>query len=302
MMGNAMKRTPMKSENARRGLLAVLMLVVLSGSVGIAWMLERRSDKKTEAGAQIIRQIREKGLGNYWPDKLQIDWFLVQAYGETIGWKASARGEIANGKFVGVNMEVLPNRRHSHEIWTLNPDATIGTYHADFRAADGSDFKTDIFLKDGVVKVRQHAGGAGTPVAHSQAPENYLPEGTLQLAVQRVAESRANAQFAMVFNEQAIIDDIVEFGTLRMEYTGKKKNQQGQDVNRVELSEVRMGKKHKIVYDLDKKGKILVVYGEKMQWTSAGKQDVQKAFPNAPQLLQQMLLIASHAGTTGAGS
>ena len=296
-MGNVMKRTPMKSENARRGLLAVLMLVVLTGSVGIAWMLERRSDKKTEAGAQIIRQIREKGLGNYWSDKLQIDWFLVQAYGETIGWKASARGEIANEKFVGVIIEVIPNRSHSHEIWTLNPDATIGTYHAEVLLTDGSGYKTDISLKDGVVKVRLHAGGSSTPVAHSQAPENYLPEGTLHLAVQRIAKTRANAQFAMVFNEQAIIDDVVEFGTLRMEYVGKKKNSQGKDVNRVEMSEVRMGRKHKIVYDLDEKGKILVIYGEKTQWTSASRQEVQKAFPNAPKLLQQMLLIASHAGS-----
>ncbi len=299
-MGNIMKRTPMKSENARRGLLAVLMLVVLTGSVGIAWMLERRSDRKIEAGAEIIRQIREKGLGNYWSDKLQIDWFLVQAYGETIGWKASARGKIANGKFVGVNMQILQNRGHSHEIWALNPDATIGIYHADFRTADGGDFKTDISLKDGVVKVRQHAGGSSTPVAHSQAPENYLPEGTLQLAVQHIAQSQAKTQFAMVFNEQAIADDTVEFGTIRLEYAGKKKNSQGQDVNRVEMSR-GLGKQSRTVYDLDEKGKIMVVYGEKMQWTSASKQDVQKAFANAPQLLQQMLLIASHAGNTDAG-
>ena len=282
----------MKSENVRRGLLAGLMLVVLVASVGIAWMLERRSDKKTEAGAQIIRQVREKGLGNYWSDKLQIDWFLVQAYGETIGWKASAKGKIANGNFVGVDIEIVPNRSHSHEIWTLNPDATIGNYHAE----DSNGYKTDISLKDGLVKVRRHAGGAGTPVAHSKAPENYLPEGTLQLAVQGVAKARANAQFAMVFNEQAIADDVVEFGTLRMKYVGKKKNSQGKDVNRVTMSKARMGRKHKIVYDLDEKGKILVIYGEKMQWTSAKKQDVQKAFANAPQLLQQMLLIALHAG------
>jgi hypothetical protein len=302
MMGDVMKRTSTKSETARRGLLAVLMLVVLVGSVGIAWMLERRSDKKTEAGAQIIRHIREKGLGNYWSDKLQIDWFLVQAYGETIGWKASARGKIPNGKFVGVNMEVLPKRSRSHEIWTLNPDATIGTYHAEVNVTDSGWFKTDISLKDGMVKMRQHAGGSSTPIAHSQAPENYLPEGTLYLAVQRVAKARANAQFAMVFNEQANTGNVVEFGTLRLEYVGKKKTSQGKDVHRVKMSEVRMGKKHKMVYDLDEKGKILVIYGEKTQWTSADKQEVQKAFPNAPQLLQQMLLIVSHAGNTDAGS
>ena len=184
----------------------------------------------------------------------------------------------------------------------LNPDATIGTYRSDFRISDGNGSKTDISLKDGVVKVRQHVGGSSTPVAHSKAPENYLPEGTLQLAVRRVAKARANAQFAMVFNEQPNTGNVVEFGTLRIKYTGKKKTSQGNDVNRVEMSEVRMGKKQKTVYDLDEKGKILVIYGEKTQWTSANKQDVQKAFANAPLLLQKMLLIASHADNTGAGS
>ncbi len=291
-MGNVMTRTPMKSENARRGLLAVLMLVVLAGSVGIAWVLERQSDKKTDAGAEIIRQIREKGLGNYWSDGLQADWFLVQAYGETIGWKASAWGAFVKGNFVGVTIEVIPNRSRSHEIWMLNPEATIGTYHAEILLTDGSGFKTDISLKDGLVKVRQHAGGSSTPVANSKAPENYLPEGTLHLAVQRVAKTRANAQFAMVFNEQASIDDVVEFGTLRMEHIGKKKNSQGKDVSRVQMSR-GLGKKSRIVYDLDEKGKILVIYGEKMQWTSANRQDVQKAFPNAPKLMHQMLQIAA---------
>ncbi|MCK4624220.1 MAG: hypothetical protein KAV00_02840 [Phycisphaerae bacterium] len=307
-----MTRTSTKSETARRGLLAVLMLAVLLASVSIAWLLERKSTIKAHAGAQIIGEIRAKGLKHYWPEKSQIDWFLIQSNGNTIGWKASVRvksaarpgsppldklgttlsnaeGPKSDGNFIGVDVEVVPKQHSLHEIWTLNADATAGTYHADLRSAGGKGFKTDILLNDGMVKVVQHVRGIGSITADSRAPKNYLPKGTLHLAVRQTAEMRANAQFVMVFNERPNRDKAVEFGTLRLRYLGSSQTRQGRTVRRVRMSEIRGRGKRRTLFELDEKGKILLIQGEKTQSKAVDEQTIKKSFADAPLYLRRLL-------------
>ncbi len=295
-----MTGTWIKSETTRRGLLAGLMLAVLLASVGIAWLLDRRSAGKVHAGAKIVQKIRAKGLEHYWPEKLQIDWFLIQSNGNTIGWKASARARASGGgKFIGVDVEVVPEQHSSHEIWTLNADATAGAYHADFRSAGGKGLKTDILLNDGVVTVIQYTTAVRSAKARADAPENYLPEGTLHLAVRQAADTRADAQFAMVFNERPNRDETVEFGTLRLQYLGSSQTQQGRTVHRVRMSETRGRGKHGTVFELDEKGKILLIQGQKVRSTAVDEQTVKKSFADAPLYLQQILMQTLRAGGAG---
>ena len=294
-----MTRTPTKSEATRRGLLAVLMLTVLVASVGIAWLLQRQATEKVRAGIKIIQEIRAKGLEHYWPEKLQIDWYLIYSKGETIGWRASARAKADDETFVGVDVEVVPKRHSSHERWTLNADATAGAYHADLRLAGSGGFKTDIVLSDGVVKVVQYVPGFGSIQAGADAPGNYLPEGTLYLAVRQAAEMQADAQFKMVFNERPNRDKIVEFGTIRLRYLGREQTQQGKTVHRVRMSETRGGGKGGTVFELDENGKILLIQGKDAQTTATDEQTVRKSFEDAPSYLQQILMQAFRSGGEG---
>ncbi|MCD4699311.1 MAG: hypothetical protein K8R91_01910 [Phycisphaerae bacterium] len=283
-----MTKTPTKSETARRGLLAGLMLAVLVASVGIAWLLDRRSSGRVRAGTKIIHEIRDKGLGHYWSDELQIDWYLIYSKGNAIGWRASTRAKSADKTFIGVDVEVVPRQYSSHEIWTLNADVTVGTYHADFRKADSQGSRTDISMSDGVVRVVQHVPGRRV-TASAQVTENYLPEGTLSLAVRKASEMRANAQFAMVFNEILNRGKIVEFGTLRLRYLGRGRTQHGQTVHRVRKS---WGGKSSVVFELDEKGKILLIQGRDVQIVAGDEQAVKKSFEGAPFYLQRILMQA----------
>ncbi len=293
-----MTRTPTKSEATRRGLLAVLMLTVLVASVGIAWLLQRQATEKVRAGTRIIQEIRAKVLEQYWSDKSQIDWYLIYSKGETIGWRASARAKADDETFIGVDVEVVPQRYSSHEIWTLNADATAGTYHADLRLANGKRSQTDILINDGVVKVVQHVQGGSVP-AGAPAPKNYLPEGTLSLAVRQAAEMRADAQFTMVFNERLNRNKIVEFGTIRLRYLGRQQTQQGKTVRRVRMSETRGGGKGGTVFELDETGKILLIQEKDSQTEAVDEQTVEKSFESAPVYLQQILTQAFRSGGEG---
>ncbi len=296
---NAMTRTPTKSETTRRGLLAVLMLTVLVASVGIAWLLQRQATEKVLAGTKIIQEIRARGLEHYWHEKLQIDWYLIYSKGETIGWRASARAKADDETFIGVDVEVVPKRHSSHEIWTLNAGAAVGTCHADLRLAGSGGFRTDIVLSDGVVKVVQYVPGLGSVLAGADAPGNYLPEGTLYLAVRQAADMQADAQFTMVFNEKPNRNKIVEFGTLRLRYLGREQTQQGRTVRRVRMSETRGGGKGGAVFELDETGKILLIQGGDVQTTAVDEQAVRKSFEDAPSYLQQILERAFRSGGEG---
>ncbi len=277
----------------------MLMLTVLVASVGIAWLLQRQATEKVRAGTKIIQEIRAKGLEHYWSEKSQIDWYLIYSKGETIGWRASARAKADDETFVGVDVEVVPQRHSSHEIWTLNADATAGTYHADLRLAGSKGFRTDIVLSDGVVKVLQHVPGFGSVPSGAPAPKNYLPEGTLSLAVRQASEMQADAQFEMVFNEKPNRNNIVEFGTLRLRYIGREQTQQGKTVRRVRMSETRGGGKGGTVFELDETGKILLIQGGDIQTTATDEQTVEKSFESAPLYLQQILTQAFRSGGAG---
>ncbi|MDY7009821.1 MAG: hypothetical protein SVV80_03625 [Planctomycetota bacterium] len=267
----------------------MLMLTVLIASVAVAWLLDRQSAGRVRTGTKIVHEIRNEGLEHYWHEKLQIDWYLIYSKGNTIGWRASARAMSADKKFIGVDVEVIPRQRSSHEIWTLNADATVGTYHADLRKTDSRGSRTDISMSDGVVTVVQHVTGFRPVKASSPVTANYLPEGAVSLAVRKVADTQADAQFVMVFNEVINRNEIAEFGTLRLRYLGRGQTQHGKTLHRVRQS---WGGKGGVVFELDENGKTLLIEGRDIHITAVDEQTIKESFEDAPLYLQRILMQA----------
>ena len=132
---------------ARRSLLALMMAMVLAGSVAAAWLMERAGRRRVEAGAEVIADLRARGLADEWPQELQIDWYLLRASARRVGWRAIARWRIGNGDLAGTDI-MVHLEGFGMEQWVLSPDMTRGRYSSEerFGRETGS---TDILLEGG---------------------------------------------------------------------------------------------------------------------------------------------------------
>ena len=81
----------------------------------------------------------------------------------------------------GITREEAPGRWEQFESWRLNADATAGQYHGSVRSPQ-LNYDTLITLADGQVEFRQEQW---RETDRSPAPANYLPEGTMELALRR---------------------------------------------------------------------------------------------------------------------
>lgn len=75
----------------RRTLLTLVMVAVLGAAAAAAWLLQVSSAGRACAGAEIIRQIRSRGLSHYWDDNPRIDWYLIPSGSAVRGWQAMVR-------------------------------------------------------------------------------------------------------------------------------------------------------------------------------------------------------------------
>ena len=60
----------------KRSLLAVVMLVVLLVSVGVAWVLGEWADRRVKSAVATLAAVRRDGLAKHWPERLRLDWYL----------------------------------------------------------------------------------------------------------------------------------------------------------------------------------------------------------------------------------
>jgi len=192
------------SKGVRLVALNVILLAILVAAVGAAWLLAqpRPADLRAE---EIVAEIRRTGLAAYWPEAA-LTWY-VRSTGERIaGW----RGEIVvpgpDGTFHGLNVVVTGTAlrtRGNWERWTLNADATEGTYSAGEFAQTTRGLRsttdTKISLEDGQVTAFQRIKGYPFET-RGPAPAGYLPEGTMGIARRLVARHKAKARFRMIYN------------------------------------------------------------------------------------------------------
>ncbi len=189
------------SSGARRVVLSITMLVILLLLTGAAWLITR-----TRSGSRPGEQ-----------------WYLVLSGSEeSLGWKAAARSSTQQGSN---GYDVLnPVRGDGSEgiewsQWRLNKDATQGLYFSyvpkgKLRNAQVVYQVTTVSYQGDRVLVTQRKPVGGVVLKSERAflvDENYLPEGTLQPAIVRVARSGKAEQRTKVADEiMALVDVSLE--------------------------------------------------------------------------------------------
>ena len=293
-----------RADSARRhAVLAIITLGVLLATVLVAWVVQYFPARRAEKAAEIIRGIRRAGLERFWPEASRIDWYLIEVRGKRIGWRAMVRTRREGGGFAGLTLEFIgPVNRFWCEKWTLNADATRGRYAAYEGIARGlrlEQLKTEIALEDGRVRVLQYEARGRVLAARSKAPANYLPEGTLELAVRRVAEEAADAQFSLVFNEVPNVGGAVSFGVMRIRHAGTRRSEDGRTVRLVRTYARREGRRIRRTYEVNQQGWLTSMYDEQQRWQAATAEEVTAAFPDAIRQLRRWLPKHAHTRPDG---
>jgi len=280
-----MARSGQMSPSARRGWLAVVMLAILLASAAGAGWLEIAAARRVRAAGEILADVRRQGLATFWSDQGQVHWRLIHAADAPVGWEATIRQVTDDGRFAGLRAIVVPGVRTILGRWTLNADATAGQYAGSAVSAKGERTDTASQLADGHVAVTQHHLGL---TARSPAPDNYLPEGMMDLVVRRVAQTRADAQFASVFDERPNTAGYVEFGTVRVRYRGRA-DVEGTAVDVVEVSGVFGRTRYRVRYELPADGQPTILYDDGRRCVPAEPDAVEAAFPDASETLMRMM-------------
>ena len=268
----------------RRTLLTLVMVAVLGAAAAAAWLLQVSSAGRARAGAEIIRQIRSRGLSHYWDDNPRIDWYLIPSGSAVRGWQAMVRERAEEGRFHGWKVSFIADpagtvRQTIVEEWILNADATRGEYQGSVTVAGFEKLWTNTVLDDGDVRVRQ--GPRDVP-ARTPAPDNYIPKGAFPLAVRQIASGRGDGQFKMVFDQKPRIRSNVQFSTVRIRHVGRGRTAQGKPTDLVRMSHREWGK-HEMTYELDEKGELLSIQtGDGLRWQAASQEEVTRQFPDAP--------------------
>jgi len=275
---------------ARRSVLAVLMLVILAVSVVSAEMLVARARKRIDAGTKIVETIHSLGLKHFLPAGPEIDWYIIKSRKGPVGWLARYFRRSRDDNYVGVVICDIPGGHKSSQRWSLNADATRGQYISQVIWASGRTLKVSITFSNGeVTVVRRKRGFLKPEIAKAPSPGNYLPEGTFNLALGLVAKMRADAQFAMVFDEQPNFGAVVQFGTARIRYIDQKATQHGK-VIRVEVISNRFNEKISQVYYLDETERVLqILLPDNKRVVACDEETVLKSFPGALEYLQRFL-------------
>ncbi|MDY6913688.1 MAG: hypothetical protein SVT52_04435 [Planctomycetota bacterium] len=277
-------------EGLRRTVRSVVLLGVLLGSVAVAWWLVRSRSGYQHRGADILAQIRSRGLDAFWKEEQAIEWFAIRSDKELIGWRAMARFRRPDKGFEGISIAFTPKGSiRSWEHWSLNADATENNYLAGPLLPGPAGLiplpNTRIQLADGRILVQQRIKGRKYQ-SHVDVPDNYLPEGMLTLAASAVAREKTSATFQLVFNETPPRRQTTYLGLVEMEYAGQaaSENNGGCRVTfrysgRRELA---------FTYVLGADGRVLRVSHPKYDEAAVGQEEITKAFPNAPLHLKNL--------------
>jgi len=231
---------------SREGLVAVVMFAALLGAVGAAaWLVRERTIIPAQRGREILSEIRRNGLGHYWRAAAFSGYYVGRdMQGRNIGWMRVERRRFV-AKFAGASFASQSTKQKTEEKWQLDDKLTSGWYEGDKFAMTGS-VKTTITLEDGRVSVTQIKGSAAQS-AEAALPDDYLPEGTLELAARLVAESGQRTSFEVIFNDIAIMDGKVNFTRVSMVPLSGR---------RARLESTMAPGRLAIIYEFDEQGEI----------------------------------------------
>jgi hypothetical protein len=225
--------TGQKRQYTRDAAVAVAMLAALGATVGAAWLLVYVNEGPARLGAELVDQIQSRRLEAFWQGTRQEYW-----YSDVDTWSYRLRFRTDEGTWLGVTVH---EEGRVWEVWTLDSEATTGkyvagTYGPTAGLGGGIDVKTDTVIEydHGHISADQliHSPNRRTKSA-GDAPDNYVPEGTLRLARRLVAKRDAPAAFQFIANTLLPFGNTPRFVSVRYTPAGTTQGPQGQTLHMV---------------------------------------------------------------------
>lgn len=227
-----MKPSQEKSEAVRRVMLTAVMIALLAGSVALAWFVSAARRHDPQVAADILADIRQKGLDAFWGDEPFENWCVIYGPdGKAVGWYVERRLRMEDGNFVGTRVRELGGEL-SIERWMLDNQARTGKYQGDQWQlqrvrVSGRPVQvsvklpaTEIYLAGETLTVRRTDGRRKIEAQTQQVPANYIPEGMTNLFLYQAALKGRKTECAMVINARAFAGREIEFTRYRVAPAG----------------------------------------------------------------------------------
>ena len=287
-----------KTNVSRRGLLAIIMLMILIASVAVAYWLSSFRQKYNDTGTKIVQEIQQATLSSLWKQRPVQRYYIISQDDKVVGWSAFFRVPTEKGDYQ--NLEIIMSIHENKwlgawEYSLINETASEGQYLAGFAGiADGNIQlapDTGILLKEGTVSVRQNR--LLIP-SQSVTPPNYLPEGTLPAAMQLVAKEKQRAYFKLIYNTEINRPvkgemSTTRFGLANINFRGKEKIKVGDaevDVSVVSLQRGVLGREEMQVQYLDDNGNALRIESGSQIFNIVNPEQVFEKFPQAEAVIE----------------
>ncbi len=223
-----MSKSPRRQRTMPSRFLPIIMLLVLFGTVMLAWLFVRKPAKGVANAADIIAEIRSQGIEAYWSPEPVAYWYLLRRNGEQYGWSVTYR-EGEEGGFRGSYIEVSKTPQgvtmQSNSSWWLNNDATRGKYIGESieasrtRGLQAAGTRAEIELRDSKLHILQWINGRQYE-SGARAPENYIPEGLMPLMQALTARRKTEALFRFIQDGTRPSGEYPSFSRLNLHYLG----------------------------------------------------------------------------------
>lgn len=277
----------LSTETWRKNFRSVVLLALLGVCSAVAWVLAWHKSAPAREAQGILAAIRRNGIKSYWPENVQRrQWFLIRRDGQIVGWEMEYRqagpGNAGGGFERQTNGQKKQIRISSR--WRLSNDSEHGEYESqrlEYLLPQSKISQAKIVLQNRTLQVFQNIDGARY-ISTAAAPENYLPEGLMLLAIQEVARRKTRARFEMVLDEsppgksQGGQTPLFSF---ELRYIGVDAGIGGAMV------ETSYGHGNSLMTVIDDNGDILRVYGEHVESTPASRETILEYFPAAVEFI-----------------
>ena len=215
-----------KTAIAQKGSRVLILFGIFSICVAAAWWMAKHREsidmrqKELNAlwsleGENVITEMRQKKLSAFWGEEDSTQWCLIRSDGKNVGWEVQYRKISPEGGFGGGAMRILlsaegPKRMTSR--WVLNNEISHGAYISDVSILGQLDTRRGIMLKRPLyaARIEMNAGRLDVEqeikrvkfVSRADEPDNYIPEGTIDLVSYLVAKRKTQARFKMILDAQ----------------------------------------------------------------------------------------------------
>jgi len=293
---------PERTPEHRDILLKAVTIGVLFASTGLAWLfvrarssaVDRAKSTMVDSAVSALEQIRNEGLDKRWGTESEA-WYLLYVDRGLSGWRTVIRWREPDGTHQGLHV-VFP--KGLWEYWQLDARGTAGRYEAgEVVAVRGSPHlarrtTTKIILNQGRVELHQPQG-----VSRADAPENYVPEGMLDLACFVAAERGSEAEFGLILNSDPPDGNTTRFASVTV---SDIRPVRGGLQAAVKISSVRGGSDTTTVL-FDRAGRVLERTAGATEERLVARDTVERIFRQAPGHVGQVLrgVTASAASRPG---